>query len=595
MVASLTLETTMSSANTDAALSSTYHWQLDPELQFLAPVEAGFFSGAVSNGQRLDSALIDAGERQQAIQVHRAALQGTAGTYEASRRNRTYLVVVEPNPGTAGCHAVAVDITPYKQQQGNQRALQRHIESILDAAGEGIYGLDLEGRATFVNPAAIEMTGWSAGETIGHNIHYKHHHSHADGTPYPHTECPIYAAINDGEVHEVDDECFWRKDGSSFPVDYTSTPIYDGDRLSGAVVVFKDISERKKAEQQLLEAFREVEHLKEQLQEYNAYLQEEIREEHNFGQIIGNSDALKQVMQLVRHVSRTDATVLITGESGTGKELIARSIHDQSKRNQQALIKVNCGAIAEGLVESELFGHEKGAFTHAQSTRKGRFELAHNGTLFLDEIGELPPNAQVKLLRILQDQEVMRVGGTSPVTVNVRIIAATNRNLPQMVEKGQFREDLFYRLNLFPIEMPALRERPEDITILACHFLSQAGRKFGKNMQRIDPESLVKLTHHSWPGNIRELQNMIERGVIMADGPELNLSDFMPTPMTTVAGKIPTLAEMERRHIQQALAFTSGVIAGSRGAASLLDIHPNTLRSRMKKLGIEPHETIFRD
>lgn len=572
-----------------------YFWCLDGDLCFTKPPEYGFFSIDVAPGQRFDTTLTDAEERGEAIEAHRNALGGHASTYEAVRGNQVFLVSVVPDRDNTGCHATAVDITTYKHQEGSRQELKRHIESILDAAGEGIYGLDLEGRATFVNPAAIEMTGWSAEETIGHNIHYKHHHSHADGRPYPHTDCPIYAAINDGEIHEVDDECFWRKDGSNFPVEYTSTPIYNGDRLSGAVVVFKDISERKKAERQLLMAFREVERLKEQLQEYNAYLQEEIREEHNFGQIIGNSDALKQVMHLVRHVSKTDATALITGESGTGKELIARSIHDLSNRSHQALIKVNCGAIAEGLVESELFGHEKGAFTHAQISRKGRFELADEGTLFLDEIGELPPSAQVKLLRVLQDQEVMRVGGTAPVKVDVRIIAATNRNLPQMVEKGLFREDLFYRLNLFPIEMPPLRERQEDISILARHFLSQATRKFGKLILKINPESLVKLTHHGWPGNIRELQNLIERSVIMADGPVLDLSPFIPAPQAAVAGKISTLTEMESRHIRQALTLTSGVIAGPRGAAALLDIHPNTLRSRMKKLGIQAQDTVFRD
>jgi len=464
--------------------------------------------------------------------------------------------------------------------------LKQHIESILNAAGEGIYGLDLEGKATFVNPAAITMTGWSAEETIGQNIHYKHHHTHADGRPYHHTDCPIYAAINDGEVHEVAHEVFWRKDGSSFPVEYTSTPIYDEGILSGAVVVFKDISERKQAEQQLLSAFKEVEKLKEQLQEYNSYLQEEIKEEHNFGQIIGRSKGLKNILSQVNKVASTDATVLISGESGTGKELIARSIHEQSPRHNQVMVKINCGAIAEGIVESELFGHEKGAFTHAVASRKGRFELANEGTLFLDEVGELPANIQVKLLRVLQDQEIIRVGGSKPIKVNVRIVAATNRNLMQMVQKGDFREDLFYRLNVFPMEMPPLRERIEDITLLAQHFLTQAARKFGKPLKQISKKGVKQLESYSWPGNIRELQNLIERSTILAEGHILDIPELI-SPIEKASNKaILSLREMEITHIQHALNMSSGKISGPKGAAILLDIHPNTLRSRMQKLGI---------
>lgn len=468
----------------------------------------------------------------------------------------------------------------------NIEQLKQQIESILNAAGEGIYGLDLEGKATFVNPAAVTMTGWSAEETIGENIHYKHHHTHVDGRPYDHRDCPIYAAINDGEVHQVDHEVFWRKDGSSFPVEYTSTPIYENGKLAGAVVVFKDISERKEAEQKLLSAFKEVEQLKEQLQEYNSYLQEEIKEEHNFGQIIGSSGTLKAILRQVNKVAETDASVLISGESGTGKELIARSIHEQSQRREQVMVKINCGAIAEGLVESELFGHEKGAFTHALNSRKGRFELADKGTLFLDEVGELPPNAQVKLLRVLQEQEVVRVGGSNPIRVDVRIVAATNRNLQQMVNQGSFREDLFYRLNVFPIELPPLRERREDIPVLAQHFLAQAARKFGKPFSRISTKGMTQLTAYDWPGNIRELQNLIERSTILAEDENLDIPILTKDDQLHEKSSLLSLKEMEIKHIKQTLKLTQGKIAGPKGAAELLDIHPNTLRSRINKLGI---------
>ncbi|MCG8427236.1 MAG: sigma 54-interacting transcriptional regulator [Chromatiales bacterium] len=563
------------------------HWRLDRHLVVVDSQSEGIFDAKPIIGSTLESLIDDPVERRIALDAHRAALSDKITAYEAIRGSETFLVCVEPEPGQAGCRATAMQITLYKQQEQSIGKLKRHIESILNAAGEGIYGLDLEGKATFVNPAAIEMTGWSAEETIGHNIHYKHHHSYPDGSPYPHTACPIYAAINDGEVHEVSDELFWRKDGSSFPVEYTSTPIYDEGKLSGAVVVFKDITERKEAERKLLEAFREVEQLKEQLQEYNTYLQEEIREEHNFGQIIGSSDALKRVMHQVNQVAATTATVLITGESGTGKELISRSIHDLSPRHDQALVKINCGAIAEGLVESELFGHEKGAFTHALSTRRGRFELADGGTLLLDEVGELPLSAQVKLLRVLQEQEVVRVGGSEPVKVDVRIIAATNRDLVSMVQQGEFREDLYYRLNLFPIEVPPLRERRDDIEPLARHFLAQAARKFGKPLRRIRQTCINQLERYSWPGNIRELQNMIERAVILAEGDQLEVGPLIPQVNVTGKSKMLTLREMEIYHIKQALKITSGVISGPRGAAELLAIHPNTLRSRMQKLGIQ--------
>lgn len=458
-------------------------------------------------------------------------------------------------------------------------------ESILNAAGEGIYGLNLQGEAIFVNPAAEAMTGWSAEDLLGATIHYKHHHSHADGSPYPHTECPIYAAINDGEVHHVEDELFWRKDGSSFPVEYTSTPLYDQGKLAGAVVVFKDISERKEQEKRLLAAFKEVESLQQQLQAYNSYLQEEIRSEHNFGQIIGSSPALLQVLRQVEQVAQTDASVLIYGESGTGKELIARAIHDRSPRHKQNLVKLNCGAIASGLVESELFGHEKGAFTHAEARRQGRFELADRGTLFLDEIGELALETQVKLLRVLQEQEFERVGGQKSLKVDVRIIAATHRDLGAMIQQGSFREDLFYRINLFPIQMPALRERREDIPLLAQYFFNQAQRKFGKTLKAIRRADMDALQAYDWPGNIRELQNLIERAVILATGPLLEVAHLLPK--STQASAFMHLAEVEKAHIRRALELSKGVIAGEKGAAALLGLHPNTLRSRLEKWQIE--------
>jgi len=308
-----------------------------------------------------------------------------------------------------------------------------------------------------------------------------------------------------------------------------------------------------------------------------------------FEGIIGDSPALRAVLRSVRKVAGVETTVLLTGETGTGKELIARAIHDASPRKGKPLVKVNCGAIPQALVESELFGHERGAFTGALQRRIGRFEMADGGTLFLDEVGELPLDTQVKLLRVLQEQEFERVGGTRSMKVDVRIIAATNRDLEAEVAAGRFRRDLFYRLNVFPVRIPTLRERGTDIPLLVNHFLAHLQRKLAKPLQRVTPESMERMQAYSWPGNIRELQNVLERSCVMAMTPVVEIEDALvalPVARPT-NGAITTLDENERAHIRRALAATGGRIHGPRGAANILDINPSTLRSRMEKLGIE--------
>ncbi len=466
--------------------------------------------------------------------------------------------------------------------------LQHQNELILNAAGEGIYGLDADGMTVFINPAATRMTGFTVADSAGVPIHDLHHHTKADGSPYPKEECPIFAALSDGTVHSGDDEVFWHKDGTSFPVEYTSTPIYEGGEVVGAVVVFRDITERKDAETALRNAFDELARMKERLQEQNVYLREEIRTDHNFEEIVGEHPALKQSLQQVRQVAPTEAAVLIQGETGTGKELFARAIHDMSPRADQPFVKINCGAIPDGLVESELFGHEKGAFTGALAQRRGRFELADRGTIFLDEVGELPQAAQVKLLRVLQEREFERVGGSRSVRVDVRVIAATNRNLVQMVDEGGFRRDLFYRLNVFPIRVPPLRERASDIPLLAGLFVRQAAARMGKRLEGVMPQCQQHLMRYGWPGNVRELQNVIERAVITSEGPLVVIAESLTAEPVSAApvGELPTLEQVERDHIRAALARTSGVISGPKGAARILGLHPNTLRSRMAKLGI---------
>lgn len=354
---------------------------------------------------------------------------------------------------------------------------------------------------------------------------------------------------------------------------------------------------RQRAESDLKEALEQVRTLQKQLEAENVYLQEEISSEHNFEEIVGNSPALVEVLRMVETVSPTDSTVLIMGETGCGKELIARAIHSRSKRSHRPLVKVNCGAIPTGLVESELFGHMKGAFTGALERRTGRFELADNGTLFLDEVSELPLDTQVKLLRVLQEHEFEPLGSSRTLRVNVRIIAASNRDLEKAVEEARFRADLYYRLNVLPLILPALRQRRSDIPLLTRFLVERFARQFGKQITGIAQDTMDLLSRYDWPGNIRELQNVIERAVVLAQGNVLKLGpDMLPVSsganermadLSSAASPQYTLEEVEKHHIRSVLDKTSWVIEGERGAAKVLDLHPNTLRSRMKKLGIE--------
>ncbi len=358
-------------------------------------------------------------------------------------------------------------------------------------------------------------------------------------------------------------------------------------------------------------AYEEVQALRDRLAAENVYLQEEIRQDHNFEEIVGRSPALLGALREVELVAPTDSTVLIYGETGTGKELVARAIHARSRRLNRPLIKVNCAAIPAGLAESELFGHEKGAFTGATQRRIGRFELANGGTIFLDEVGELPLETQTKLLRVLQEQEFERVGGSTTLRADVRVIAATNRDLPAAVGGGRFRQDLFYRLSVFPLTLPPLRERPDDIELLAHYFLRRQARRVGRGIPRLSPASMERLRAYGWPGNVRELENVIERALIRSQGPVLELGSELPArppelrtgagasvsavapppPLDAAAARGPdpastTLAEVQRRHLLVTLERCNWVVEGPRGAAHQLGLHPNTLRSRLKKLGI---------
>ena len=489
-------------------------------------------------------------------------------------------------------------ITEWQRVERVFRDIERENRLILRAAGEGIYGVNAEGKTTFVNPAAERMLGWSAQELAGRDIHAIVHHTRPDGTHYPHEECPIYAAFRDGAVHKIDNEVFWRKDGTPVWVEYTSTPIRDRNVIVGAVIVFRDVSQRREADEKLHEALAEVDRLRERLELENAYLQEEIRIEMNASGIVGSSQAIQATLRQIQLVAPTEATVLITGESGTGKELISRAIHEASNRKDRPLIRVNCAAIPRELFESEFFGHVKGAFTGALRDRIGRFELADGGTLFLDEVGEIPPELQSKLLRVLQEGQFERVGEERTRHVDVRMIAATNRDLKMAVQGKEFREDLYFRLSVFPIESVPLRDRSEDIPLLARHFLALEARG-NRSRLMLSEADLRKLSRYDWPGNVRELQNVIERAVILAQNGRLSidLPDTEETSGRTKPGKVreeprnrilteAELRELERTNIEAAIAACGGRVSGAGGAAELLGVRPTTLASRVKALGI---------
>ena len=461
---------------------------------------------------------------------------------------------------------------------------------ILDAAGEGIYGVDLDGKTTFVNNAAQDILGWTSDDLLGEDIHTKIHHHHADGEVYHASECPIYHSFRNEHVNRVENEVFWNKQGLPIQVEYVSTPIYDQQKLAGAVVIFRDITERRESERKLNAAMEEIETLKTQLEQENEYLKEEILNVKSHYDIVGNSPAILRTLAQVDLVAPTNSNVLITGEGGTGKALVASAIHQASSRSKRPIVKVNCAGISKEQFESELYGHIRGAFQGAVYDRTGKLEIANGGTLYLDEVSEIPFDLQGKVLKTLQEQSLERLGENRVKKIDTRVIASSTKDLMECIKAGTFREDFYFFLNVFPIECQPLRNRIDDIAELTQHFLTLACKDLNLETPNLTKANLNQLNSYHWPGNVRELKNVVERGAILSRGQKLVL-DIKKSKGNTAVFENEILTEEQLNHLQKeniikCLNMTKGKVSGKDGAAQMLGIRPTTLYSRIKKLEI---------
>jgi PAS domain S-box-containing protein len=449
-----------------------------------------------------------------------------------------------------------------------------------------IVGLDPEGKVNFANPYFYELTGFDRQEVLGR--------SWFEGFLAEPIREETSRVFQSREIPDNFQSPIVTSGGGEKIIAWSNVKLVDAEGgFEGTLSIGADNTDRIAAEENLRTSIRELETLKDQLKEENISLLEVVSPESHFPQIVGESPALHYVLKRTQEVAPIEAGVLLEGETGVGKELLAQAIHARSHRSGRPLLKVDCATLPPPLLESELFGHIKGAFTGADRARKGRFELAHGGTIFLDEVGELPLELQPKLLRVLQEGKFERLGSETTTEVDVRIIAATNRNLKNEVSEGRFRGDLYFRLSVFPISVPPLRTRHGDVPLLAAHFVKEFAKKYGKAVETIPRGLLDQLNGYDWPGNIRELQNVIERAVITAKGDSLRLAEAFQeagTDWDKKSLKGLTLEEVERRCISDTLEDCSWVISGPRGAASRLGLHPNTLRSRMQKLGIKKPE-----
>jgi len=470
------------------------------------------------------------------------------------------------------CGFVRESVNPHPETESllaELRSSEARFRTLYNNTPVMLQACDHETRLYKVNKYWLEMLGYEWEEVQGRET--REFMTEASRDNVIHRVIPVL--LESGSIHDFEYQMV-KKNGQVLDVALTAVSERDSDgHIIRTLSMILPISDRKRAER---------------LESQNVYLREELTVAANFAEIIGHSPPMKEVYQAIDMVAGTDSTVLLLGETGTGKELVARAIHERSNRSKSVMIKVNCAALQPNLVESELFGHEKGAFTGALATKKGRFELADHSTIFLDEVGELSLEAQSKLLRVLQEQEVERVGGIETIRIDVRIIAATNRPLELEVSKGNFRSDLYYRLNIFPIRMPPLRERIEDIPLLTNHFVDKFAQHIGKKIPNINQKVIEKLISYPWPGNVRELANILERAVILCPGRTLQPRHIgVDAGVVQADDEVTTLAENEYRLILRALEKCDGRLSGPKGAATLLGVNRSTLWSRMQKLGIE--------
>ena len=516
------------------------------------------------------------------------------------------------------------DLTNQKQSEEELKISETRYRRLFETAQDGILILHAEtGQISDVNPFLVEMLGYSYEDFLGKKLW--------EIGPFKNMEASksTFMELQSKGYVRFEDLPLETKDGRPIAVEFVSNvyvvnhhkviqcnirDITERKLLAEALQkahnemerrveertvelrmsneqLGQEIEERQLAEESLRKALSEIKTLKDQLETENIYFRQENKMKHQFDHILGQSDGLKYVLYRAEQVAPQNTTVLILGETGTGKELIAAAIHEMSPRKERLLITVNCAALPPNLIESELFGREKGAFTGADIRRIGRFEVAHGSTICLDEIGELPLDLQAKLLRVIQHNEFERLGSSQTIKVDVRIVATTNRNLAEEVQKGRFRQDLYYRLNVFPITVPPLRQRKEDIPLLVQAFIERYARKLGKRITSIQKETMKALQDYPWPGNIRELESIIERAVILCPGPVLHLADKLEISSPPLSSAVRTLEETERNQILKTLSETRWRIEGKDGAAAILGLHPSTLRARMHKLGIVRPET----
>ena len=471
----------------------------------------------------------------------------------------------------------AAELRRVRAEQG-LREREERLARIFGGAMDGVVELDRDLRIEQVNPAAAKAFGWRPEGAVG--LPFDRHLDPADAVK-------LRSLMAELDRKPAGESSAWiagglssrRADGSAFPAEATLSSYESGGRRRYTLIL-RNVQDRLESERKIASLTAETE-----------VLRREIGELRDLGEILGSSPPMARMLEDLRQVAATNATVLILGETGTGKELVARALHDLGPRKSKPLVKVNCGAIPVSLIESELFGHEKGAFTGATGRREGRFAMADGGTIFLDEVGEIPPDLQVKLLRVLQEGEFEAVGGDRTRSVDVRVIAATNRDLEAMIREGTFRQDLYYRLNVFPLRVPPLRERGDDVQILAQAFAGRCSARLGRALAPLAAEDLARLRRYEWPGNVRELQNVIERAVITARDGRFNLDRALPEPAAADPGPVriltaPELELLERRSIEAALEAAAGKISGPGGAAERLGVPASTLSSRMKALGI---------